>query len=268
MSAVPSDDVVLGPAWDSGDPGFKWTLVFSVLLHLIILAVGVAIYPVWTARQTAPPQIYAVRLIPLAPPKPVAPPQQALPRLQPQRPPRPLPRPETAGPKTSAAPSERTPEAPEVRSEPSARPAEGIGVEPPPVPAAPGPALSPAASGPASSRGAPGSALSRATSGPASSRQSPFFRLNEVDQPPEELYVVRPVYPYLARKNGVTGRVLLRLLVDEQGRVTEAEVVEATPPGVFEENTLKAARQWRFKPGRHQNRAVTTEVLLPVKFTL
>jgi protein TonB len=268
MSAVPSDDPVLGPAWDPGDGGFRWTLVVSVLLHLIFLAVAVAIYPALNARQTAPPEIYAVRLIPLTPPKPVAPPQPALPRGRPDRPPQPLPRLEPAGPKTPATLPDRGPEAPEVRPEPSARPAESAAAEPPPAQAAPGPASSSAASGPSSSRGASGTALSRAAPGPASSRQSPFYRLNEVDRAPEKLSLGPPVYPHLARKNGVTGRVLLRLLVDEQGRVIEAEVVEATPRGVFEENTLKAARQWRFKPGRHQNRAVITEVLLPVEFTL
>jgi TonB family protein len=42
--------------------------------------------------------------------------------------------------------------------------------------------------------------------------------------------------------------VRLRLAVDADGRVSEALVVQATPPGVFDAAAATAARKWRFKP--------------------
>jgi len=59
---------------------------------------------------------------------------------------------------------------------------------------------------------------------------------------------VAPEYPPAAFKQGLAGSVRLRLAVDAEGRVSEALVVQATPPGVFDTAAVTAARKWRFKP--------------------
>jgi TonB family protein len=59
---------------------------------------------------------------------------------------------------------------------------------------------------------------------------------------------VAPEYPPAAFKQGLAGSVRLRLAVDADGRVSEALVVQATPPGVFDSAAATAARKWRFKP--------------------
>lgn len=61
-------------------------------------------------------------------------------------------------------------------------------------------------------------------------------------------------YPDWARRQGVEGFVRLRLQVDPSGRVTDVLVVEATPPGVFENSAREAARGYRFEmpPGTTQ----------------
>ena len=59
---------------------------------------------------------------------------------------------------------------------------------------------------------------------------------------------VAPEYPSAAFKQGLAGSVRLRLAVDAEGRVSEALVVQATPPGVFDAAAVTAARKWRFKP--------------------
>ena len=64
-----------------------------------------------------------------------------------------------------------------------------------------------------------------------------------------------PVYPPEALKQRVRGVVVLRVLVDEQGRPAEIRVEQGARSDLNEAAT-EAARQWRFEPGRKDGRAV------------
>jgi TonB family protein len=66
-------------------------------------------------------------------------------------------------------------------------------------------------------------------------------------------------YPQSARRRGIEGRVDVACLIDSNGRVAEAEVVEAAPVGVFERKALDAARSMRFWP------APTNREMRPVR---
>jgi len=58
---------------------------------------------------------------------------------------------------------------------------------------------------------------------------------------------VKPVYPPQAEQQHIQGSVKVRLNVDVEGNVTEAQVLSADPPGVFEESELEAVKQYKFK---------------------
>lgn len=58
---------------------------------------------------------------------------------------------------------------------------------------------------------------------------------------------VRPVYPPAAEAQHIQGRVKVRLTVALDGSVTDARVLSADPPDVFEESVLAAVRQYTFK---------------------
>jgi protein TonB len=58
---------------------------------------------------------------------------------------------------------------------------------------------------------------------------------------------VKPVYPRDAEQQHIQGSVKVRLSVDVEGNVTDAQVLSADPPGVFEEAVLTAVRQYQFK---------------------
>jgi periplasmic protein TonB len=58
---------------------------------------------------------------------------------------------------------------------------------------------------------------------------------------------VKPAYPPEAEAQHIQGRVKVRLSVDLEGKVTDARVLSAEPPGVFEEAVLTAVRQYQFK---------------------
>ena len=94
------------------------------------------------------------------------------------------------------------------------------------------------------------------------------FESGQVDQPPQVISRVPPVYPYSAKRRGVTGEVVVRFLVDIQGRVQRLKVMESTPAGIFDKCVHQAVTKWRFKPGVFQGRAVPTWVVVPIKFKL
>ncbi|MCR9160746.1 MAG: energy transducer TonB [Nannocystaceae bacterium] len=78
----------------------------------------------------------------------------------------------------------------------------------------------------------------------------------------------RPTYPRLAQRQGVEGFVTLRLRIGADGRVDEAVVVKAEPPGVFDEAALRAARRYRFTPARRGDEAVASTLQQTIRFEL
>jgi TonB family protein len=65
-------------------------------------------------------------------------------------------------------------------------------------------------------------------------------------QPPILITQVPPVYPLSARASRVEGVVVVRVLIDKEGRVKKADVVNCDP--LLIQAALDAVRQWRFKP--------------------
>ena len=57
-----------------------------------------------------------------------------------------------------------------------------------------------------------------------------------------------PIFPPLAKSEGVQGYVVLEYAVSVQGVVLSARVVESQPEGVFDEAALIALASWVYKP--------------------
>lgn len=56
-----------------------------------------------------------------------------------------------------------------------------------------------------------------------------------------------PQYPFRALDQGIEGWVTVIYRIDEAGNTRDAVVVEAQPPGVFEQAALTAVARWRFR---------------------
>ncbi len=78
----------------------------------------------------------------------------------------------------------------------------------------------------------------------------------------------RPKYPRVARKRGYEGVVLLRVLVDHEGRVDDALVLESSGHNELDHSALKAVRNWVFKPGTVDGKPMEMWVRVPVQFEL
>lgn len=77
-----------------------------------------------------------------------------------------------------------------------------------------------------------------------------------------------PRYPPDARRRGIEGYVVVRMRVDERGRVAEAVVVRAKPRGVFERSARMAALAYRFSPARSGGHPVTATLEQRMLFEL
>lgn len=89
-----------------------------------------------------------------------------------------------------------------------------------------------------------------------------------VYQAPVLLSSTIPSYPERARRLGIEGRVVLRFIVDQLGRV-EREIRVVTSVPMLDQAAIDAVRQWRFSPGRDRNgNPVRVLVSVPLQFTL
>lgn len=105
-------------------------------------------------------------------------------------------------------------------------------------------------------------------SGPAGERRAARQGPAEVGgdvRPPRRLEAPLPAYPHEAWVEGVTGDVLVRAVIDEQGSVTEVEVLKGLPYGMTEA-ALAAIRRWRFAPATRAGRPVAVFRNLSVRF--
>jgi protein TonB len=56
------------------------------------------------------------------------------------------------------------------------------------------------------------------------------------------------VYPADALRKKLSGEVRVQITVGIDGKVKDATVLGANPPGVFDQAALDAVRKWRYKP--------------------
>ncbi len=72
------------------------------------------------------------------------------------------------------------------------------------------------------------------------------------------LYRVSPEYPSRASRLRIDGKVVLELTVTAEGRTADIRVVDADPPGFFEEAAIAAARKFRYAPRYENGQPVAT----------
>lgn len=84
---------------------------------------------------------------------------------------------------------------------------------------------------------------------------------------PRFLHREMPVYPQLARRLSKEGKVLLRLTIDENGRLLNVEVVEGADYG-FTEAAIEAVKKSTFLPAKSGDKPIMSKALLPIRFSL
>ena len=88
----------------------------------------------------------------------------------------------------------------------------------------------------------------------------------EFDVPPRLTFRAPVDYPQEALDQGMEGKVVVHICVDENGAVTEATVFSHTAPPVLVVAALKSARACRFEPGSKDGLPVKTSLMIPFGF--
>lgn len=79
---------------------------------------------------------------------------------------------------------------------------------------------------------------------------------------------VPPEYPAISRRKGEEGRVLLRVDLDETGRISSIKIKESSGFKRLDEAGLTAVRQWHCTAPTRDGRAVKAVALQPFNFVL
>ena len=93
------------------------------------------------------------------------------------------------------------------------------------------------------------------------------FRPGSGIDPPRLLREVKAEYTDEARRRGITGDVVLEIVVRRDGSVGDVTVLQGRGAGL-DQRAIAAVRQWRFSPARRRGEPVDVIVEVAVEFTL
>jgi TonB family protein len=90
-----------------------------------------------------------------------------------------------------------------------------------------------------------------------------------IDNFPEPLSEIQPlvVYPEVAMRSGLEGKVIISILVGKKGEVLKTEIDSSTNE-IFTQSAVEAAKKIRFKPAHQNGKPVKIWYVLPVNYKL
>lgn len=216
------------------------------LLTVLALHGGV-LYGLWSARVIPPPAEAVTLFVNFISP----PPPQPAPRVIPPPPPPPKP-------VKREAPPPKPPHYHLATQAPVTSPREAVEPLPPPEPvvesppvAAPAPVQVPSPPAPPPAPPKPAGPVTLAAE----------LAVSCPERRP-------PVYPPMSRRLGETGKVVLRVELDETGRVSTAQVASSSGSARLDAAALAAAKSWRCIPAQRDGQAVRSVATQPFNFTL
>lgn len=97
-----------------------------------------------------------------------------------------------------------------------------------------------------------------------------FTRNNYPDNvnPPELLEFQLPVYPKNLRERDIEGKIILKVLINKEGKVQEIQIFESSGYKMFDHIAIESVWQWRFKPAKKEDRPGESWVLIPINFQI
>jgi TonB family protein len=78
----------------------------------------------------------------------------------------------------------------------------------------------------------------------------------------------KPIYPENARREGYEGRVVLRVLIDNQGKAKSVELNTSSGSKALDQAAIDAIKRWRFHPAYAGDTPVDSWVNVPIDFRL
>lgn len=92
-----------------------------------------------------------------------------------------------------------------------------------------------------------------------------IFNLEDLDRTPVPVLQPAPVYPHSMRREGIEATVTVEFVVDTDGRVLGATIVESTNRA-FDEAAIAGVGRWKFRAGVRAGKKVNTRMRVPIVF--
>jgi len=112
----------------------------------------------------------------------------------------------------------------------------------------------------------PGPPPSNASGNVFGSGGSQRLKVGGAIKPPRRLVNVNPEYPEDAQAAGISGVVLLQIVIGEDGSVIDAQVIRSIPE--LDQAALDAVYQWQYEPTLLNGEPVELEMTVTINFTL
>jgi protein TonB len=91
---------------------------------------------------------------------------------------------------------------------------------------------------------------------------------NTQHKPPDLSHNAPPTYPALAMQRRWEGTVLLRLFIDENGQITDVQLMRSSGHAILDGAAANAVRRWTATPATRDGQPMATVEVLPVQFKL
>jgi TonB family protein len=88
-----------------------------------------------------------------------------------------------------------------------------------------------------------------------------------VEKLPNMIEAAQPEYPVEAKKNNITGKSFVKVLVDKEGNVKKAVVIKSDHE-LFNQPAIDAAMKSKFTPAIQGGKPIAVWIVLPYRFTL
>ena len=88
-----------------------------------------------------------------------------------------------------------------------------------------------------------------------------LYKIGSINNP-------HPPYPLIARKKGFEGKLILEVLVNEDGSVKSTSIRESSGYEILDNVSKKTVEKWTFIPAKKMGQAVKDNIQVPIKFVL
>ena len=88
-----------------------------------------------------------------------------------------------------------------------------------------------------------------------------LYKIGSINNP-------HPPYPLIARKKGFEGKLILEVLVNEDGSVKSTRIRESSGYQILDTVSKETVEKWTFIPAKKMGQAVKDNIQVPIKFVL
>lgn len=84
---------------------------------------------------------------------------------------------------------------------------------------------------------------------------------------PKLVKYYEPEYPESAQKAGLEGKVIVKVEVDERGRVSKALIIRSSGYEILDSAALEAVKKFKFEPAVENGRPIKSSLMIPFAFS-